>query len=63
MTDEEAQRAWLDLTRANLALTAKARDYLAAGLPVGEVLNALGVNGRVWRTRLDDLRAWEAANG
>jgi hypothetical protein len=63
MTDEEAQRAWLDLTRSNLALTARARGYLAAGLPVGEVLNALGVNARTWRTRLDDLRAWEETNG
>lgn len=43
-------------------VTSRAELYLATGLPLGQVLDALKISRATWYRRVDALRAWEAEN-
>jgi hypothetical protein len=69
--DEATMQAkmWLDLfTTENYArgeqhrVTSRAEVYLAAGLEMDKVLDALKISRATWYRRVDALRGWEAEN-
>ncbi|MDQ3107840.1 MAG: hypothetical protein M3Q68_08575 [Actinomycetota bacterium] len=56
---------WQDALRARSAmyrLTERAELYLAAGLPLDRVLDALDIAHADWETRRVDLQCWKAEN-
>ncbi|MEA2396729.1 MAG: hypothetical protein QOE72_4832 [Chloroflexota bacterium] len=68
-TIERDARMWADLlTSENAAraaqheVTNRAQLYLASGLPLERILEALKISRATWYRRLSELAAWEARN-
>ena len=61
------QKMWLDLLNSERAarsaqhqITSRAEVFMAAGLDLERVLDALSLNRANWSRRVEELRAWEA---